>query len=73
MIQVKTKNGWSHQSYRVEGNNEWEFITCGTHNLAQEVAALVREQGRTCVVDFSSYGGWYVRIKIDEVYIAHKD
>lgn len=65
MIQVKTKNGWTLKSYRAEGNDTWEFISCGTHRLAQKVAALVREQGKTCEVDFSSYG-WYVRIKIED-------
>lgn len=66
MIQVKTKNGWTHKSHRIEGNDTWEFISCGTHNLAREVAALVREQGKNCVVDFSSYEGWFVRIKIED-------
>lgn len=65
MIQVKTKNGWTHKSFRVEGNDTWEFITCGTDQLANEVAALVREQGKYCEVDFSSCG-WYVRIKIED-------
>ena len=64
-MQVKTKDGHTHKSYRVDGNDTWEFINCGTHNLAQEVAASVREKGKTCEVDFSSYG-WYVRIKIED-------
>ena len=65
MIQVKTKNGWTFKSYRLEGNDTWEFITCGTHSLAQEVAAVVREKGKTCEVGFNPFG-WYVRIKIED-------
>ena len=65
MTQVKANNGWTYRSHRVEGNNAWEFINCGTHSDAQDVAGLVREQGKTCEVAFSSYG-WYVRIKIED-------
>lgn len=54
---------WNFKSYRVEGNDTWEFINCGTHSDAEEVAKIVKEQGRYCEIDFSRLG-WYVRIKI---------
>lgn len=53
------------KSYRNEGNDTWEFINCGTHNDAVEVAKKVLEKyGKEGVVDFSSYG-WFVRVRIE--------
>ena len=64
-MDVITKNGWDYRSYRVEGNDMWEFIQCGTHNEAVEVANLVKEKyGREGVIDMNSYG-WFIRYKIN--------
>lgn len=65
MIQVQTKNGWVLKSHRTQGNDTWEFISCGEKSLADEVYKLVREMGKFCKIGFSSYG-WYVMIEIND-------
>ena len=57
---------WKFKSQRTEGNDTWEFINCGTHSDAEEVAKKVKEQGRYCEIDFSSRSGWFIRIKIED-------
>lgn len=65
MVRVTRKNGWKYESHRVEGNDTWEFISVGVYSDAEEVADLVRQQGKTCELGFSSFVGWFVRIRIE--------
>lgn len=54
-----------YKSYRNEGNNTWEFITCsGVESEAKDIKKAVEEQGRYAELGFDSINGWFVRIKI---------
>lgn len=55
------------KSYRIEGKNTWEFITCsGVESEAKEILEFVKEQGRYAELGFDSINGWFVRIKIED-------